>query len=393
MKLWKKSYTVDERIEKYTVGDDPALDLVIAPYDCVASMAHAKMLHKIGILKAAELDAILTEMDNILQSIQNGNFNIDPADEDCHTAIENRLTQKLGETGKKIHTARSRNDQVLTALRLYYKHQIAEIEVTIHSFLRTVEVFIDSYGPTIFPGYTHTRKAMPSSMSMWAGAILSAMEDNLRQLKSLHDLIDQSPLGTAAGYGVPLEIDREFTAAEMGFARVQRNPIYAQMSRGKFEGAILHLLSFIMFDLNKFAGDLILFSMPEFAYFSLPDQFLTGSSIMPHKKNPDVLELVRANYHRVTSAEFEVKSMIANLINGYHRDFQLLKAPVIRGFDITLDSLAIMDHVFANLKVNAENCSKALSEELYATEKVYELVKQGRSFRDAYREIGKQYEK
>jgi argininosuccinate lyase len=235
------------------------------------------------------------------------------------------------------------------------------------------------------------RKAMPSSVALWAGAFVDSMEDNLKILDCAADLVDQCPLGTGAGYGVPLKIDREATARSLGFSRVQKNPIYAQTSRGKFEATILHALSQILFDLNKMACDLILFSMLEFGYVELPDRICTGSSIMPQKKNPDVLELVRATYHLVLSREIQVKTGIANLMSGYNRDVQLTKEPVLKGLATTIQSLRIMAIVFDSLVVNEANCRKALTEEVYATHRVYELVEQGVPFREAYRRVAGAY--
>jgi argininosuccinate lyase len=392
MKLWQKGYTLNSRIEAFTVGEDYLIDQKLVDYDCLASKAHAAMLCKIGILTDDELEKILNELDRIIELNHNGRFPVTLKDEDCHTAIENRLTESLGETGKKIHTGRSRNDQVLAALRLYYKDRLTHLKDELKSLKKAVDKLIESSGAIPIPGYTHTRKAMPSSVGLWAGALSEALEDDLLQLKSVYDLVDQSPLGSGAGYGVPLNLDRKMVAEELGFSKVQQNPAYVQSSRGKFEAALLHLAGFILFDANKTATDLILYTLPDFGFFELPDAFLTGSSIMPQKKNPDVLELVRANYHVVLGYEMQVKSLIGNLISGYHRDFQLLKEPVMKSLEILLETISILTLVFENLTVNEEQCKKAMTNELYATEKVYELVKKGMSFREAYRSVMMNYE-
>ena len=232
---------------------------------------------------------------------------------------------------------------------------------------------------------------MPSSISMWANSFIESMKDNKKLMNSIFDLIDQSPLGTGAGYGLPIDVDREFTADLLKFDKLQNNPIYVQNSRGKFDSTILHGLSQIMFDLNKMSSDLVFYSIPEIGYMQLSDEICTGSSIMPHKKNPDVLELVRANYHKITAYEFEVKNITANLISGYNRDIQLTKKPVMEGFSIVDKNLSIMSFVISNLEVNIENCKKAMTEELYATERAYKLVKEGKPFRDAYKEISDEY--
>jgi argininosuccinate lyase len=302
------------------------------------------------------------------------------------------LIESLGDVGKKIHTARSRNDQVLTALRLYSKDQLDSTEQLINDFTDAVKEFTKNYGHVQFPGYTHMRKAMPSSFERWGNAFMDSMNDNLVLLSTVKMLVDQSPLGTAAGFGIPLDIDRKFTAKELGFSRVQENPIYAQHSRGKFEISILHMVSQIMLDLNRIASDLILFSMAEFGYVELPDEFCTGSSIMPQKKNPDLLELLRAKYHVVSSYEFQISRISSDLISGYNRDAQLTKEPVMNGFSIISASLRIATLLFQGLSVNEEKCNNAMTDEIYATAQVYNLVKQGIPFRDAYQQVANSME-
>ena len=392
MKLWQKNYVLNERIEAFTVGDDHILDQHLVKFDCAASIAHAKMLRKIGVLSQNELQSLVQELENIIGLDAKNAFRIRPEDEDCHTAIENHLTRELGDTGKKIHTARSRNDQVLTALRLYEKNELDACKALAGAFIDAVEHFIGRFGEITLPGYTHMRKAMPSSMAMWGTAFMDSMKDNLKLITAIEDIIDQSPSGSGAGYGIPLEIDRAYVAELLDFSAVQQSPIYCQQSRGKFEATIVHVLSQIMFDLNKLASDLILFSMPEFGYFELPQDFCTGSSIMPQKFNPDVLELLRAKYHVVLSYEYQLRSITGNLISGYHRDVQLTKAPLINAFVLTKDCLEIAAMLFGKIEVDAEKCQLAMTNDLYATDKMYALVKNGMSFRDAYRTVSKQYE-
>ena len=386
-KLWDKGYELNKTIESYTVGNDPQLDQKLVYYDCVASKAHAKMLGKMNLLTDGEVQDLNRELDKIIELDKLGEFVIREDQEDCHTAIEIDLIESLGDVGKKIHTARSRNDQVLTSLRLYYKDQLDCTEQLINDFSDAVKEFTKKYGQIQFPGYTHMRKAMPSSFERWGNAFIDSMNDNLVLLSTVKMLVDQSPLGTAAGFGVPLDIDRKFTAKELGFSRVQENPIYAQNSRGKFEISIMHMVSQIMLDLNKIASDLILFSMAEFGYVELPDEFCTGSSIMPQKKNPDVLELLRAKYHVVSSYEFQVSRISSDLISGYNRDVQLTKEPVMHGFTIMSTSLKIAILLFQGLFVNEEKCKDAMTDEIYATAKVYNLVKQRIPFRDAYQQV------
>ncbi len=391
MKLWEKGYKLNKQIENFTVGEDYIFDQKLVKYDCLASIAHAKMLGRVGVLKQLEVKKLVKELNNIIHLNNRGQFKISKKQEDCHTAIENYLTKKLGDLGRKIHTTRSRNDQVLTALRLYYKDELNDCKKLVCDLVKALTVFLKKYGKIKIAGYTHTRKAMPSSIGLWGNSFIDSMKDNLRLIDFTLKLIDQSPLGTGAGYGVPLKIDRNYTAKLLGFNKLQKNPIYTQNSRGKFESTILHVLSQVMFDLNKIATDLIVFTMPEFGYFEIPREFSTGSSIMPQKKNPDVLELLRAKYHVVVSYEFQVKNITSNLLSGYNRDLQILKEPTMKGLDITKESLSITNLIFKNLKVNKENCDKALTKEIYATEKVYKLVKKGIPFRKAYKIISKEY--
>ncbi|MDD5540784.1 MAG: argininosuccinate lyase [Candidatus Marinimicrobia bacterium] len=392
MKLWQKHYDLNSSIEAFTVGRDYLLDQELLPYDLQASRAHVHMLGKIGILTDSEVKELLIGLDRIMALHLQDKFEIRREDEDCHTAIENFLTENVGTAGEKIHTGRSRNDQVLTALRLYCKTQIGNISEAVQATIAAIGEFSQKNGNIPIPGFTHTRKAMPSSVAIWAGAFGDALSDDLALLDSAMQLIDQNPLGTGAGFGVPLDLDRQMTTDELHFARIQENPIYAQNSRGKFEGFVLSVMSNIMYDLNKIATDLILFTMPDFNYFALPEEFLIGSSIMPHKKNPDVLELLRAKYLEVFGYEFQVRNIAINLISGYHRDLQQTKEAIIRGFSTTLASVQIATIIFKNLSVNRKDCRKAMTAELFATEKVYQLVKSGMPFREAYRQISQEYE-
>ena len=388
MKLWDKGHDLDKEIEAYTVGDDAELDLVLVPYDCVASIAHARVLEKAGVLTAEETERLVATLDELKAEAERGDFVIRREDEDCHTAIENRLTASLGDLGKKIHTARSRNDQIVVALRLYMKDGIDAVVGLVEAFVAVLRQRIETDGETPLPGYTHMRKAMPSSVALWLGAFVESMEDNKRMLEAARMLIDQNPLGSGAGYGIPVfELDREQSAEELGFARVQHNPIYVQNSRGKFEATVIGALVNVMADLDKLASDLILFTMDEFGFFTLPRDVCTGSSIMPQKLNPDVLEILRAKYHEVVASEFLIRNLTANLVSGYHRDFQRTKKPLIESFRLTEASLHVIAHVVAKLEINREACEGACTDELFATERVYELVKQGVPFRDAYRRV------
>jgi len=403
MKLWEKNiYKKNKKnknnhstseissqklIEEFTVGNDHILDQKLVKYDCLASIAHAEMLGTIGVLNEDELKSIKQGLQEIIQLDAQGKFPIKQEEEDCHTAIENYLTSKYGDAGKKIHTARSRNDQVLTALRLYEKKELSNIVQLQKEYQNALTNLIKNFGNLGLPGYTHMQKAMPTTVNTWLGSFLDSSVDNQHLLDATLKIIDQSPLGTAAGFGVPvLNINRQMTSDRLDFAKVMENPTYAQMSRGKFEFTIINSCSHIMFDLNKLATDLILFNMSEFKYINLPNHLCTGSSIMPQKKNPDILELIRAKYHVVLGEEFKVKSLTGNLISGYNRDVQLTKESIFQSIKTTQDCLNIMSLVLQNLTFNEEACKKALTNELYATQKAYELVKKGIPFREAYRQ-------
>jgi argininosuccinate lyase len=390
MKLWDKGYKVDSLIEKFTIGNDKEIDLNIVIYDCVASIAHAKMLSHTGILNNNEFVQIENEITNLINKINKEDFHI--KEEDCHSEIEKYLVDKLGNLGKKIHTARSRNDQVLCALRLYEVASLKIINKLLEDYEIALNKKIEEFGNIEIPGYTHMQKAMPSSIGLFLSCFKESKQDLKIMVEQVIDIINKNPLGSAAGYGVPVfEIKKEITQKELGFGSSFENPIFTQLTRGKYEAHVISMLGQIMFDLNKLASDLILFSISEFSFISLPIEFCTGSSIMPQKKNPDVLELVRAKYHEVLGEEFKVKSMISNLISGYNRDMQLTKEPVIKSINNTIECLKIITLVIEGIKVNEEKCRTAMTKELYATEEAYKLVKSGMSFRDAYQIIGKKY--
>lgn len=392
MKLWKKGYDVDKEIEKFTVGNDYILDKELVYYDCIASISHAKMLKKINVLTETELKKLMTGLDEIIRIDKEKKFKIKPEDEDCHTAIENYLTKKCGEVGKKIHTARSRNDQVLTALRLYEKDKLKEIIGLIGGLIFSINRKVKLCDNVNIPGYTHMQKAMPTTIGMLLSSYTDSLKDDKLIIENTLKIIDKSPLGSAAGFNVPVfDVDKEMTAKLLNFASVQDNPIYCQNSRGKFESLIVANLLQVMMTLNKISTDLILFSMQEFSFFSLPKEFCTGSSIMPQKKNPDVLELLRARYSVILGYDATLKSLCSNLMSGYNRDMQLTKEPVMSSFNLVKDCVKILSLVFEGVVVNKLNCEKALTKELYATKDAYELVKEGMSFRDAYKEVGKKF--
>ena len=386
-KLWEKGVGFDKKIENFTVGNDNDLDQILLPYDCEASIAHVKMLNKMKYLNDNESDKLIKELNFILEESKSGNFKIKKSHEDCHTAIEDHLVKTCGDSGKKIHTARSRNDQVLTALRLYYRESIDDVKKLLIDLIKSLELFSDKNGKIQFPGYTHMQKAMPSSVQLWSNAYIESMNDDLKLLQTAYALINQSPLGSGAGFGVPINIDRKFLAKELKFDSVQDNPIYCQLSRGKFELYIINIFTQIMFSINRIASDIVLFCTDEFKFFSLPDEFCSGSSIMPNKRNPDVLELLRGSYSILIGYQSQIQSLSQNLISGYNRDIQLSKEPTMRSFDLIKNCLDINTLVISGLIVNEENCKKAMTDELFATEQAYNMVKEGIPFRQAYRKI------
>jgi argininosuccinate lyase len=386
-KLWAKGYNLNHLIESYMTGADPQLDLLIAPYDCQASLAHATMLAKLGLITQAELAQIQCGLAQIQELVATKQFTIEPEEEDIHTAIENYLTRNFGVIGKKIHTGRSRNDQVLTALRLYSK---AELVSSLELVATTVEVmlqFAHEYQAIAYPGRTHFQKAMPSSLGLWMGAFVEALLDDGKLLLATYNLIDQCPLGSAASYGVALPLDRQLTSDLLGFAKVQNNVLYANNSRGKFESMIIHGLSQVMLDLAKLASDIIIFSAPEFGYLVLPLEFCPGSSLMPNKKNPDPLEVMRAKSAQVMANWVQVMETIRGLPSGYNRDFQETKRPLIESFTLTQTSLQVATIIIRQLGVNRKACFAAFTPDVFATDALTQLVKQGVPFREAYGQV------
>lgn len=392
-KLWEKGNKIDREAMKFTVGKDYLYDSRLVKYDCLSSIAHAEMLYQINVLTLEEKEKIKAALNEIMRLKDLGEFQIEESDEDCHTKIENYLTEKLGSIGEKIHTARSRNDQVLTALRLYYKDEIKAIEGLTKELILSVKGFVKEYGRIKIPGFTHTRKAMPMSIKMWGKSFIESWNDDLKILKAVSDLIDASPLGTGAGFGIPVfDVKRKLTQKLLGFKRIQKNPLYVQNSRGKFEGAIVSALSLIMYDVNKMSSDIIFLSEDDIRIFEIPEAFTTGSSIMPHKRNPDLFEIARGNYVKIVSLEFELKMLPTNLISGYHRDLQLTKGAIMEAFDITKETIKIYSRAISNLKVNAKSAEKLLKDpQLFSVEKVNRLVKRGIPFREAYRIVAKDF--
>ncbi len=387
-KLWQKNYDLNNLIEQFTVGDDYVLDLSLVPSDCLASMAHAKMLASIGILTNEETDALVRELGNVIRLHRESKFAIDIKDEDGHTAIENHLVSKIGEAGKKIHTGRSRNDQVIAALRVFGRSFILEYRKAILSLVKSLRAFAKKHESVPMPGRTHMQIAMPSSVGLWAGAFAEELLDDLTLVETAYGLMNTCPLGSAAGYGVSLPLDREMVAHLLGFAKVQNNVMYVQNSRGKYESIVLEAVEQVCLTLGKLAEDTMLFSLPEFGYFTLPDELCTGSSIMPQKKNPDGFELVRGKAGTVSGYAVQIKNVIRSLPSGYNRDFQETKRPFILGLLTGFECVVVMNLSIDKLIVNTNRIAASFTPEIFAADAAYDLVKQGMAFRDAYQKIG-----
>jgi len=386
-KLWQKDYTLDSLVESFTVGRDPLLDRSLLAADCVASMAHAEMLGAIGLLGKEEYRDIIRELLALIETSERGEIEISPDEEDCHTAIENRLTASLGESGKRIHAGRSRNDQVIAALRLY----IRDFLLTFQSeCLHLVSTLLDAAERNVrlpMPGRTHMQIAMPSSVGLWLASFAEELLDDLLHAETAYRLNNQCPLGAAASYGVPLPLDRERVARSLGFPSVQNNVLYVNNSRGKFEAAVLDAGGAVMLTLSRLAQDLMIFSMPEFGYVSLPDEICTGSSIMPQKRNPDVLELVRAKTAAVLSQAHQIKTVLRGLPSGYNRDVQETKAPLMEGAQTALAAVRVMGIVLEKLTFHRDRLLAGFTPQIYATDRALELVSGGKSFREAYHEV------
>lgn len=385
MTLWDKGEPVDAAIARFCTGNDPQLDAALIPYDVVGSIAHVRMLGRIGILRSGEVARLRRELLSIRALHAAGRFTIRLADEDGHTAIERHLTRRLGDLGRKVHTGRSRNDQVLTALRLYGREVVLNVTGAALAVGSSAARFAARHERTPMPGYTHTRRAMPSSFGFWAAAFAEAIIDDVAGLRGAFDLLDQCPLGSAAGFGTALPLDRALTARLLGFSRVQRNAQHVQNSRGKIEAAALAACTQPLATAHRLATDLIWYSTPEFGFVRLPDRFCTGSSLMPNKKNPDVLELVRATYATVCADEFRIKSLLAGLPSGYNRDLQLTKEPFLRGLRASRDALAIAAHVLDGVEVDADRARAACTPEIFATDAALAAARRGVPFRKAYR--------
>jgi len=392
MKLWKKDFTLDKTIENFTVGNDREIDLHIAKYDILASKAHAKMLASVGIISTKEAETLVATLDELLEHVITGNFEIENDFEDVHSKIEYELTKKLGDTGKKIHTARSRNDQVLVALQLYYKNELQVIIEKVKTLFHTLMALAEQYKEQLLPGYTHLQVAMPSSFGLWFSAYAESLVDDIDLLAASLKIVDQNPLGSAAGYGSSFPIDRDFTTKELNFSTLKYNVVAAQMARGKNERIISSSLGNLANTLSKFSMDICLYMSQNFGFISFPDELTTGSSIMPHKKNPDVFELIRGKCNQIQAIQTEMLLLTNNLPSGYHRDYQLLKENSIKAIENTKTIVDIFTYAIQQIIVKDIDINDEKYKYLFTVDNINTLVTDGMPFREAYQKISSEVE-
>lgn len=392
MKLWEKGIPTDKQIEQFTVGNDRELDLVLAKYDAMGSIAHAKMLQQIGLLTSTEAALLEAALLEIISDIQQGNFQIEDSFEDVHSKIEYLLTKKLGDAGKKIHTARSRNDQVLVDVHLYLKDEIQYLKTQVKNLFDLLMQRADQHQNVLLPGYTHLQIAMPSSFGLWFAAYAESLIDDMTMLQAAHKIVDQNPLGSAAGYGSSFPINRTFTTTQLGFATLKFNAVAAQMSRGKAEKTIAFAMSSIAATLSKLAMDVCLYMSQNFDFISLPPHLTTGSSIMPHKKNPDVFELIRGKCNKIQALPYEITLITNNLPSGYHRDLQLLKEGLFPAIQTLKACLDMAHFAIKDIQVKNHILADSKYDYLFTVDTLNEMVVAGIPFRDAYKTVAEQLE-
>jgi len=388
MKLWQKNIASTKEVETFTVGKDRELDMYLAPFDVLGSLAHIQMLQTINLLTSEELSVLQNGLKEIYKDIEAGKFKLDSDVEDIHSQVEMMLTKKFGDTGKKIHSARSRNDQVLVDLKLYMRH---EIEMLVHDVKEFFELLIqqsEKYKTYLLPGYTHLQLAMPSSFGLWFGAYAESLADDMITLHAAWEVVNKNPLGSAAGYGSSFPIDRKLTTELLGFNDLNYNVVYAQMSRGKTERIVAQALANFGASLSRLSMDACLYLNQNFDFVSFPAELTTGSSIMPHKKNPDVFELIRAHCNRIQALPNEIMLMAANLPSGYHRDFQLLKEHLIPAFENLRNCLSMATLMIKNIEIKKDILLDEKYKYLFSVEEMNKLVLQGTPLRDAYKKIG-----
>lgn len=390
MKLWDKGTSVNSLIENFTVGKDREMDMYLAKFDVLGSMAHAQMLQSIGLLTPGELAGLQQELVSLYRLIESGNFRIEEGVEDVHSQIELMLTRKLGDTGKKIHSGRSRNDQVLLDLKLFTRSEIQKLVENVGELFEKLMAKAEATKRILMPGYTHLQVAMPSSFGLWFSAYAESLTDDLVLLQAAYQITNQNPLGSAAGYGSSFPLNRQMTTDLLGFSGMNYNVVYAQMGRGKMEKTVAFALSSIAATISKFAFDVCLFMSQNFGFVALPDELTTGSSIMPHKKNPDVFELVRAHCNKIQAIPYQISLMTNNLPSGYFRDLQILKEVFLPAFQELNDCINIAGFAIDHMTVNHELLSDDKYKYVFSVEDVNKLVIQGVPFRDAYKQVGSQ---
>ena len=386
--LWSKGTQATELVDAFTVGNDRVLDLRLAKYDVLGSKAHIKMLESIGLLTSEELETLTEGLDLILGEIENGDFVLEADVEDIHSQVELLLTRRLGDIGKKIHSGRSRNDQVLVDLKLFLKDEVLKLREEVLALFSTLQKLSEEHKNILLPGYTHGQVAMPSSFGLWFGAYAEALADDMYMLRGAYNVTDQNPLGSAAGYGSSFPLNRQMTTDLLGFASLDYNVVASQLSRGKAERAVASAMGAVALTLNKFAADCCMYMSPNYGFIKFPDELTTGSSIMPHKKNPDVWEIMRGNCNRVMTCENEISMMCSNMPHGYHRDFQLLKDVLFPTLETMHNCLHMADYMLQHIIVKENILDAPIYDYLFTVEEVNRRTLDGMPFRDAYKTVG-----
>ena len=388
--LWSKGADATRTVEDFTVGNDRILDLRLAKYDVQGSKAHIKMLESIGLLTAEELEALTAGLDGIAAEIESGDFVLEDDIEDIHSQVEMNLTRRLGDMGKKIHSGRSRNDQVLVDIKLFLKDEVLGFRQEILDLFTMLQKLSERYKDVLLPGYTHGQIAMPSSFGLWFGAYAEALSEDMYMLRGAYRVVDQNPLGSAAGYGSSFPLDRKMTTGLLGFGSMDYNSVAAQLSRGRAERAVASAIGGIALTLNKFASDCCMYMSPNYGFISFPAELTTGSSIMPHKKNPDVWEIIRGDCNRIMSTGNEISLLCSNMPHGYHRDFQLLKDILFPALELMHKCLYMTGYMLDNIRVNGHILDSPLYDHLFTVEEVNRRVLAGTPFRDAYKAVGQE---
>ena len=392
MKLWQKKHSSTAEVNQFTVGKDREMDSYLASYDVLGSLAHVKMLAKTGLLSTQEANDLCRELRAIHAEILKGNFTLREDMEDIHSQVEWELTNRLGDTGKKVHSARSRNDQVLVDIRLFLRAELEDMAKAVQPLFELLQAQSEKYKDYLLPGYTHLQLAMPSSFGLWFGAYAESLTDDLLQLQAAYTIVNKNPLGSAAGYGSSFPIDRTYTTSLLGFGDLNYNVVYAQMGRGKAERLVAQALAGIAETISRFSMDACLYMNQQFGFIGFPEELTTGSSIMPHKKNPDVLELIRSHCNRIKALPNEIMMMTTNLPSGYHRDLQLLKEHLFPAFDTLGQCIQMLTTMVSQIKIEKDLLNHDKYKYLFSVEEVNKLVLKGIPFRDAYRQVGQSIE-